>query len=88
MTGWLIERHPEWKTIRSIGVVESSREVRGETTVERHLFVSNPPAEAEPFVRADRGTKISMIGRRKQMAWSNEYLEPLLFQSSFASASE
>jgi hypothetical protein len=27
--GWLIERHPDWKTIRSIGVVEPGREVRG-----------------------------------------------------------
>jgi hypothetical protein len=38
--------------------------------------------------RADRETKSSIIGRRKQMAWSNEYLGQLLFQSSFASALE
>jgi predicted transposase YbfD/YdcC len=134
--GWLIERHPDWKTIRSIGVVESSREVKGETTVERRLFVSSPRADAEQFARAvrghwgienslhyvldvsfgedgsrlrkdrgpenmailrklamtvaraDTGAKSGMIGRRKQMAWSNEYLEQLLFQSSFASALE
>jgi predicted transposase YbfD/YdcC len=134
--GWLIERHPDWKTIRSIGVVESNREVQGKTTVERRLFVSSLPADAEQFAcgvrghwgienslhyvldvafgedgsrlrkdqgpenmatlrklamtvaRADTGTKSSMIGRRKQMAWSNEYLEQLLFQSSFASTSE
>jgi hypothetical protein len=30
---------------------------------------------------ADTETKSSIIGRRKQMAWSNEYLERLLFQS-------
>jgi hypothetical protein len=35
-----------------------------------------------------RETKGGMIGRRKQMAWPNEYLEQLLFQSSFASSSE
>jgi hypothetical protein len=27
--GWLIERHPDWKTMRGIGVVESSREAQG-----------------------------------------------------------
>jgi hypothetical protein len=27
--GWLAGRHPDWKTIRSIGVVESSREEKG-----------------------------------------------------------
>jgi hypothetical protein len=37
--------------------------------------------------RADTATKSSIIGRRKQTAWSNEYLEQLLFQSSLASGS-
>jgi hypothetical protein len=37
--------------------------------------------------RADTATKSSIIGRRKQAAWSNEYLEQLLFQSPFASGS-
>jgi hypothetical protein len=35
--------------------------------------------------RADTETKSSIIGRRKQIAWSNEYLEKLLFQSQLAS---
>jgi predicted transposase YbfD/YdcC len=35
--------------------------------------------------RADTTTKSSIIGRRKQMAWSNAYLEQLLFQSSLVS---
>jgi hypothetical protein len=35
--------------------------------------------------RADTETKSSIIGWRKQMAWSNEYLEKLLFQSQLAS---
>jgi predicted transposase YbfD/YdcC len=104
--------------------------------VERRLFVSSLPADAEQFARAvrghwgienslhyvldvafgedgsrlrkdkgpenmailrkpaltvarsDRETKSSIIGQRKQMAWSNEYLEQLLFQSSFASTLE
>jgi hypothetical protein len=37
--------------------------------------------------REDTETKSSIIGRRKQAAWSNEYLEELLFQSPFASDS-
>jgi hypothetical protein len=37
--------------------------------------------------RADTETKSSIIGRRKQAAWSNEYLERLLFQSPLASGS-
>jgi hypothetical protein len=43
---------------------------------------------AMTVARADVETKSGMSGRRKQMAWSNEYLEQLLFQSSFASALE
>jgi hypothetical protein len=35
--------------------------------------------------RADTETKSSIIGRRKQMAWSNEYLEQLLFKFSLVS---
>ncbi|MDR2659578.1 MAG: ISAs1 family transposase, partial [Spirochaetaceae bacterium] len=37
------------------------------------------------IARSDTETKSSIIGRQKQTAWSNEYLERLLFQSSFAS---
>jgi hypothetical protein len=35
--------------------------------------------------RADRESKDSVKSRVKQMAWSEEYLERLLFHSSFAS---
>jgi predicted transposase YbfD/YdcC len=37
--------------------------------------------------RSDTETKCGIIGRRKQTAWSNEYLEQLLFQSPLASGS-
>jgi hypothetical protein len=39
------------------------------------------------MARADTATKSSIIGRRNQTAWSNEYFEQLLFQSPFASGS-
>jgi predicted transposase YbfD/YdcC len=130
---WLIKRHPDWKSIGSIGMVDSSREVNGEITVERRFFVSSLQADAGQFAkgvrghwgienslhyvldvafgedgsrlrkdkgpenmailrklaltvaRADTKTKSSIIGRRKQMAWSHDYLEQLLFQSSLVS---
>jgi hypothetical protein len=34
--------------------------------------------------RGDRGSKDSVKSRVKQMAWSDDYLERLLFHSSFA----
>jgi predicted transposase YbfD/YdcC len=43
---------------------------------------------APTVARRDSKTKSGIIGRRKQMAWSNEYLEQLLFQFPFASGSE
>jgi predicted transposase YbfD/YdcC len=130
---WLVKRHPLWKTIKSVGMVESTREVKGKTTTERRYFVSSLPAAAEQFAhtvrahwgienslhyvldvafgedacrikkdngpenmafirkivltiaRCDKETKSSVAGRIKQMAWSDEYREKLLFNSGFAS---
>jgi predicted transposase YbfD/YdcC len=127
---WPVARHPDRKTIGSIGVAASSREEKGEVTVEQRHFVSGLPAGGPQFAkavrshwgienslhyvldvvfgedgsrlrkdmailrkvaltvaRADTETKSSIIGWRKRMAWSNEYLERLLFQSPFASGS-
>ena len=39
---------------------------------------------AMTVARSDKKSKKSMKSRVKQMAWSDEYLERLLFQSSFA----
>jgi predicted transposase YbfD/YdcC len=130
---WLIERHPDWKTIRSIGMVESMRDSNGKITTERRYFISSLPPDAEQFentvrahwgienslhyvldvafkedacriktgdapenmtfirkmaltlARSDKESKSSMAGRIKEMAWSDEYLEKLLFHSGFAS---
>jgi predicted transposase YbfD/YdcC len=130
---WLHKRHPKWKSIRSIGFVDSRREEKGKVKHERRHFVSSLPCEPEEFakavrshwgienslhyvldvafgedacrIRTDKGpenmafirkialtiarcdteTKSSVAGRIKQMAWSEEYLEQLLFSSSFAS---
>jgi predicted transposase YbfD/YdcC len=52
--GRLVERHSYWTTIRRIGAAESSREVKGEITVERRHFISSLPADAQQFAKAVR----------------------------------
>jgi predicted transposase YbfD/YdcC len=128
---WLRKEFPLWKTIRSIGMAEETRQVKGKTTAERRYFVSSLEADAELFARAvrshwgienslhyvldvafkedacsirtdkgpenmafirkialtlarsDQETKSGMVGRLKQMGWDNDYLERMLFNSSF-----
>jgi predicted transposase YbfD/YdcC len=130
---WLHRRHPKWKTIKSIGFVDSRREVKNKVTYERRHFVSSLPANADEFAKTVRGhwgienslhhvldvaftedasrirtdkapenmafirkialtiarsdteSKSSVAGRIKQMAWSEDYLEQMLFALSFAS---
>jgi hypothetical protein len=43
---------------------------------------------AMTVAKADRESKDSVKSRVKQMAWSDDYLERLLFHSSFASETE
>jgi predicted transposase YbfD/YdcC len=52
---WLIQRHPDWKSIRSIGIAESTRQIGEKITRERRCFISSLPAEAEAFAIAVRG---------------------------------
>jgi predicted transposase YbfD/YdcC len=52
---WLVQRHPLWKTIKSIGMVESNREINGVSTKERRYFISSLPADIEQFAHAVRG---------------------------------
>jgi predicted transposase YbfD/YdcC len=53
----LVKRCPYWKTIRSKGEVESSREEQGEAAEERRYFVSSLPADASQFAKA-----VALIG--------------------------
>jgi predicted transposase YbfD/YdcC len=130
---WLVERYPAWKSIKSIGVIDSKREVGDKVSPERRLYVSSLPTNPQLFavtgrshwgienslhyvldvayredgariktgeapenwayfrkiamtvVRADKESTGSVKSRVKQMAWSDDYLERLLFHSSFAS---
>jgi predicted transposase YbfD/YdcC len=51
---WLIERHPAWKTIKSIGVVQSIRETPEKTSTEYRYYVSSLNPDPELFAMAVR----------------------------------
>ncbi len=50
---WFADRG-KWEGLRSVGVVESQREVAGQTTVERRYYLSSLPLGVETFARAAR----------------------------------
>lgn len=45
----------EWEGLRSVGVVEASRDVDDKVSVERRYYLSSLPVEVELFARAVRG---------------------------------
>jgi len=47
--------HKEWEGLRSVGVVEARREIKGQVSVERRYYLSSLPADAARFARAVRG---------------------------------
>ncbi len=51
---WFAEKS-KWEGLKSVGMVESVREVKGKTTVERRYFLSSLPLGVETFARAVRG---------------------------------
>jgi predicted transposase YbfD/YdcC len=44
-----------WKQLRSIGMVESIRRVKGKNTIERRYYLSSLPLDAKIFAKAVRG---------------------------------
>jgi hypothetical protein len=46
---WLVERHPAWKSIKSIGIIDSKRELGDKVSLERRLYVSSLPADCQLF---------------------------------------
>ncbi len=50
---WLTSRS-EWKGLKSIAMVESTRIIQGKETVERRYYISSLPAEGEKIARAVR----------------------------------
>jgi len=51
---WLAERG-RWEKLRSVGMVEATREVNGQTTTERRYYLSSLPLGVATFARAVRG---------------------------------
>ena len=44
-----------WAGLRSVGMVESTRECQGKTTTERRFYIASIAADAKTFARAVRG---------------------------------
>lgn len=51
--GWFADRK-KWEGLKSVGMVESIREVNGEKTLERRYFLSSLEVDAERFARTVR----------------------------------
>jgi predicted transposase YbfD/YdcC len=51
---WFADRS-KWEGLKSVGMVESLRELEGKTTVERRYYLSSLPLGVQTFARAVRG---------------------------------
>lgn len=51
---WFADRD-QWTGLRSVGMVESIREIDGQRSVERRYYLSSLPADVQTFARAVRG---------------------------------
>ena len=49
------QRRVTWRGLESVGMVEAQRTDRGKTSVERRMFITSLPADAEALARAVRG---------------------------------
>ena len=47
--------HKDWEGLRSVGVVEARREIKGKVSVERRYYLSSLRTDVERFARAVRG---------------------------------
>ena len=52
--GWFADL-TKWKGLRSVGVVESVRDIKGEISTERRYFLSSLPCDITRFAKASRG---------------------------------
>jgi predicted transposase YbfD/YdcC len=51
---WFADRH-KWEGLRSVGMVESQRELDGKVTIERRYYLCSLKTEVQTFARAVRG---------------------------------
>ncbi len=47
---WLIERHPRWKSIKGIAIVDSTREVQGKVSREQRLYITSHGNKDAKFI--------------------------------------
>jgi len=47
---WLIERHPRWKSIKGIVIVDSTREVNGHVSHEQRLYITSHEDKDADFI--------------------------------------
>jgi len=47
---WLVERHPRWKSIKGIAIVDSMREVRGQVSHEKRLYITSHEDKDAGFI--------------------------------------
>jgi predicted transposase YbfD/YdcC len=52
--GWF-EGANDWEGLRTVGLVEATREIHGQTSVERRYYLSSLPLKVKEFARAVRG---------------------------------
>jgi predicted transposase YbfD/YdcC len=52
---WLKQYHGDWSKLNSIGMVESQRTEKGETSTERRYYISSLPEDAKLLAKAVRG---------------------------------
>lgn len=50
---WL-EQKPQWAGLRTVAMIEETRESKGKTSVERRFFISSLPADAQKIAKAVR----------------------------------
>ena len=50
---WLVQR-PEWSGLRSIAMIEETRDINGKVSCERRFFISSLPANARQIAQAAR----------------------------------
>jgi predicted transposase YbfD/YdcC len=47
---WLIERHPRWKSIKGVAIVDSRREVQGKSSHEQRLYITSHGNKDADFI--------------------------------------
>jgi predicted transposase YbfD/YdcC len=50
---WLAQK-PQWSGLKTIAMIEETREYKGKTSIDRRFFISSLPADAEKIAKAVR----------------------------------